>query len=195
MWLWKDCAYEPKTQETTALYYEEDLDLVTSGLFVELKKVVRMKGNAVIIAMLKLIWGRWHSSHDYFLKILSPLGLPIPNWGCKWKQITFSCKIYAGMGRDTKNKLCWGSLVLLPKSSRKMVNSSSHREAGENLQNLNQLQPPLSVKLRQSETRGSQWCRGYLHYYFPSREAPQTLKLKDSRQKSYGHVSESISTV
>lgn len=66
-----DCGettYEPKAQETTALYYKEDHNLVTSGLSVKLKKWVKMKENAIVSVMLKLTSERWHSSCDYPLE-------------------------------------------------------------------------------------------------------------------------------
>lgn len=109
MWLWKDCAYEPKTQETTALYCEEDLDLVTSGLFVKLKKVVWTKENAVIITMLKLIWGRWHSSHDCFLEDLIPTRLPNPELRLPMKADYF---FLPDLGRDRKEYKEQASLAI-----------------------------------------------------------------------------------
>lgn len=133
MWLWKDCAYEPKTQETTALYYEEDLDLVTSGLFVKLRKVVRMKGNAVIIAMLKLIWERWHSSHDCFLEDLIPTRLPNPELRLPMKADYFFLPNLCRDGKGYKEQAALGisnsSSKALKKSGKLQLTQKSWGES------------------------------------------------------------------
>lgn len=107
------------------------------------------------------------------LKILSPPGFPILNLGCQWRQITFFCQICARMGRDTKNKLLWESLVL-PKLSRKMVNPSSHRISKT-------LQPSLPVKLRKEWNKGIPRVQGIPYLLLPLQGGssdPETERFK-----------------